>query len=303
MDHNNFHAKSIKRNFNRKFIKLLVRNVTLYIIIRLWLIGADNMKDYMSVGELAKHMNVSVRTLQYYDETGILKPSSMSTGGRRLYENKDMIRLQQIISFKYLGFSLEEIRDHILPLNSPQEVAEALQQQSSILDAQIQQLQKAKQAIDALQNEVQCIQEVNFKKYAQIIELLRMGNKDFWVMKLFNETLSDHVQDRFYDKIELAENIFQTYQEVLEEAVTLTQLNEPYDSEKSQALVKRWWQMILDFTGGDLSLIPELMKFNDQKDLWDQTMADKQKVVDLFLGNALDLYLKNEQIELSKEDA
>lgn len=260
-------------------------------------------KEYMSIGELATCMNVSVRTLQYYDEKNILKPSAMSEGGRRLYLKTDMIRLQQILSFKYLGFSLEEIRDHILPLDNPQDVAHALRQQSAILDEQIQKLQKAKQSIDALHDEVLCMQDTNFKKYAHIIELLRMNNKDYWIMKLFDEALSDHVQQHFSKQPELANKIIRTYKSVLNKAQVLKKNNEPYDSEKSLQLAQEWWQMILDFTEGDLSLLPDLIKFNNQKKNWNEELANIQEDVNSYLGCILEAYFQKEEILFPTEQS
>lgn len=48
------------------------------------------MKELMTVGEIAKKAGVSVRTMQYYDKCGLLKPSSYSEGGNRLYSSKDL---------------------------------------------------------------------------------------------------------------------------------------------------------------------------------------------------------------------
>jgi DNA-binding transcriptional MerR regulator len=59
------------------------------------------------VGEIA---GVSVRTLHHYDEIGLLKPSSHSAAGYRLYVEKDLERLQQVLIFKELGFDLKEIK-------------------------------------------------------------------------------------------------------------------------------------------------------------------------------------------------
>ena len=56
-------------------------------------------KEFLTVGELARLMGTTVRTLQYYDREGILKPSSFSEGGRRLYSAKDVVKLHQILSF------------------------------------------------------------------------------------------------------------------------------------------------------------------------------------------------------------
>jgi len=50
---------------------------------------------FMTVGEVAKKLNTTVRTLQYYDKEGILAPSAESEGGRRLYTDKDIVKLYQ----------------------------------------------------------------------------------------------------------------------------------------------------------------------------------------------------------------
>ena len=53
-------------------------------------------EGFMTVGQLAKKMGVTVRTLQYYDKEGVLSPSAESEGGRRLYTDKDIVLLHQI---------------------------------------------------------------------------------------------------------------------------------------------------------------------------------------------------------------
>ncbi|MGH2559663.1 MAG: MerR family transcriptional regulator [Thermomicrobiales bacterium] len=61
------------------------------------------------VGELARLAGVSVRTLHHYDQIGLLGPSGHSAGGRRLYEETDVLALQQILTLRYLGLPLKEI--------------------------------------------------------------------------------------------------------------------------------------------------------------------------------------------------
>src|SRR6185369_11825018 len=63
------------------------------------------------VGELAKQTGLTIRTLHYYDEIGLLSPSFYTDSGHRQYVRKDLIRLQQIMSLRQLGFSLDEIHD------------------------------------------------------------------------------------------------------------------------------------------------------------------------------------------------
>lgn len=64
----------------------------------------------LQVGELAKQTSVSVRTLHYYDQIGLLVPSHRTEAGYRLYGEADIIRLQQIVSLRQIGFSLEQIQ-------------------------------------------------------------------------------------------------------------------------------------------------------------------------------------------------
>ncbi len=66
------------------------------------------MESY-SVKKLSDLAGVSVRTLHLYDEIGLLKPSVRTAAGYRLYEEKELLRLQQILFYKELDFSLQEI--------------------------------------------------------------------------------------------------------------------------------------------------------------------------------------------------
>ncbi len=64
-----------------------------------------------STGEIAELCGVSVRCVQYYDREGLLKPESLSEGGRRLYGEESLRRLQIICMYKQLGLGLAEIRE------------------------------------------------------------------------------------------------------------------------------------------------------------------------------------------------
>lgn len=68
------------------------------------------MKVY-TIGALAKLAGVSVRTLHYYDELGLLRPSSRTKAGYRQYDQQDLIRLQQIMFYRELDVPLQAIED------------------------------------------------------------------------------------------------------------------------------------------------------------------------------------------------
>ena len=50
----------------------------------------------------------------------------MSEGGRRLYTDKEVVKLHQILSLKHLGFSLDDIKNRLIPLDTPDEIADIL---------------------------------------------------------------------------------------------------------------------------------------------------------------------------------
>ena len=63
-----------------------------------------------SISQVAKLTGVSIRTLQYYDKIGLLKPSELTAAGSRMYDDDALQTLQQILFFRELGFSLKEIK-------------------------------------------------------------------------------------------------------------------------------------------------------------------------------------------------
>jgi DNA-binding transcriptional MerR regulator len=68
------------------------------------------MKRYWKIGDLAKLTGLTVRTLRFYDQIGLLSPSGQTESGHRLYSESNLSRLHQILSLKELGLSLEEIK-------------------------------------------------------------------------------------------------------------------------------------------------------------------------------------------------
>lgn len=85
----------------------------------------------MTVNDVSKLTGVSIRTLQYYDTIGLLKPNGHTEAGYRLYDDTALERLQQILLFKELEFSLKEIKSMI---NAPDfDRNKAMEQQIELL--------------------------------------------------------------------------------------------------------------------------------------------------------------------------
>ena len=86
----------------------------------------------MNISRVAKLTGVTVRTLRYYDEIGLLKPSQVTEAGYRVYDDADLEVLQQILFFRELDFSLEDIRK--IMQNPAYEKESALRKQRELLE-------------------------------------------------------------------------------------------------------------------------------------------------------------------------
>jgi DNA-binding transcriptional MerR regulator len=116
-------------------------DVTLYFIV----LDRGNSLEY-SVKKLADLAGISVRTLHYYDEVGLLKPQSYDENRYRKYGEKELLRLQQILFFRELDFSLDEIKEII---NRPDfDVLNALQTHLKLLTGKIIRLNRLIKTID-----------------------------------------------------------------------------------------------------------------------------------------------------------
>ena len=86
----------------------------------------------MTVHEVSRLTGISIRTLQYYDNIGLLSPSGRSGSGYRLYDDKNLELLQQILLFRELEFPLKEIKQIIK--SSDYDKTGALKQQIKLLE-------------------------------------------------------------------------------------------------------------------------------------------------------------------------
>lgn len=165
------------------------------------------MKKRYTAGELAKIAGVSSRTIRFYDEKGILKPCGYSDGEYRLYDDEAILRLQQILMFKYVGFSLEEISK----LMNPDEKIDV----GSMLDKQIELMSGKRWQIDQIiyaldKAKASCLEDhfdpVHFAAIMQLITKNDMADKRYGFYERFSTRQEEWYQWRF-EQLRLQENM------------------------------------------------------------------------------------------------
>ena len=131
------------------------------------------------------------------------------------------------------------------------------------------------------------MQTVNFKKYADIIVNLQMKNEFYPLIKRFDDDTLDHIRSKF-DK-ESGLDFMDRFNRLSDEIVRLQKENVPPESAKCQQIVKEYWGLIMEFTNGDMSMLPKLMEIGDI-DTAANTWEERQKIINAYLEPALQVY-------------
>ena len=123
-----------------------------------------------SISQVAKLTGVSIRTLQYYDEIGLLKPSKLTAAGYRMYDDNTLQILQQILFFKELGFPLKEIKE-ILEKPDFDRIA-AFKKQKELFLLKRDRLDRLIQLLERLEKGEQCMsfKEFDLSDYINALE-------------------------------------------------------------------------------------------------------------------------------------
>lgn len=195
----------------------------------------------MRISEVAKLTGITVRTLHYYDEIGLLKPSEITEAGYRLYSREDLEILQQILFFRELDFPLSQIKEIMNNPNYDKE--EALKKQKELL---IQQRQRIEGLIKLIEKRIEGDNNMSFKEFDmnEIEENKKKYAKEVkerWgTSKAYEESekkTSSYNKEKWGDINQETSEIFKGFDELR---------NSDPGSEEVQELVRRWQKYITD---------------------------------------------------------
>ncbi|MBA2876668.1 MerR family transcriptional regulator [Thermaerobacillus caldiproteolyticus] len=132
-------------------------------------------RNFYRITEFARKASVSVRTLRYYDKLGLLVPK-YNQSGYRLYTDEALIQLQYILSLKFLGFSLKEIKDFLKA--DAKHLQKRLTQQKAMMKGKITQIEKIIEAIENVENALMS-NKMDYDSIINTIQVIQM--KPEWV--------------------------------------------------------------------------------------------------------------------------
>ena len=216
--------------------------------------------------EFAARAGVTVRTLHHYDRLGLLKPSRRTGAGYRLYGARDFARLQQIVTLKFIGLSLKQIKE--LLAGQEFDLATTLRLQRWILAEQRSRLDRALEAITRAERLTAERGAPDWEAFKQIVEVITMSDMD-WTKKYYSEEAQQKIAARQQtiprEVVEQGQRDWAALIREVEEAVKAG--TDPAGAE-GQALAARWSELIKGFTGGDPEIQQGLNKMYADKANW-----------------------------------
>jgi DNA-binding transcriptional MerR regulator len=205
----------------------------------------------LRVGELAKRTGLTVRTLHHYDEIGLLAPSKRTAAGYRLYGARDVARLQQIVSLRQLGLSLEEIAAFLKrPDASARRVVGML---VTRMRERIERQRELLALLERLEGEWMADREPTIDEFIYSIEAMTMYEKYYTPeqraqLEERRKTIGD----------ERIREVEQAWPKLIAEVRAEVEKGTDPSSERARELAARWISLVAEFTGGDAGIAKSL---------------------------------------------
>jgi MerR family transcriptional regulator, thiopeptide resistance regulator len=207
--------------------------------------------QFWKIGELAEQTGLTVRTLHHYDEIGLLSPSYRTTGDHRLYTADDVAKLQQIVSLKSLGFSLEQIKDALTkPEFAPEKV---LAMQLDHTTKQMKLTQELQERLEGMQRFLQTRGSLTAQEFLDAIKLMQ----DVEGMYTDEEREVIRSQGEKIGKEGII-SVEQEWPQLMAKMKAQLDSGAPANDPETLKLARRWKELVEMFTGGNPEIAAKL---------------------------------------------
>lgn len=241
-------------------------------------------------------VGISVRTLHYYDQIGLLKSDTITTAGYRLYTEKDLEKLQQILFFKELDFSLKEIKNIIE--NPGFDRKHALNNHKNLLLQKKERLEKIINTVEKTINSIEGGKGMNKKEMFDGFDISEIEN---YKSKYAKEVREKYGNSEAYKESEIKtskytkedwNNIRESGNLIFEKLSKL--MDKPKESPEVQAVIEEWRGYI---TNNFYNCTPEIFRSLGQMYVYDERFTnfiDKTKLgLANFFSKAIQIYCDN----------
>lgn len=252
-----------------------------------------------SIGEMAQETGLTVRTLQHYDNIGLLPVTGRTEGGRRYYTEQDLLKLEQIVFYKSIGIQLEEIKEKLVETPSLQALEKTLEEHLILL---IKKMDTIHLAISVAESSLEVVRSGSYPPWEMLANLIRSlddSSLTDWAKYSFDKNLLDALKGRgIGDRLTGTMDIYHDIRQMMIEAMTLGETGCRPDAPAAQSLARRWWEMIMLMTNGDAAAVAAFAKVNRNREDWPEADRKLFAIAEPFIEAALSVYIAVNHIEV-----
>jgi len=223
------------------------------------------------VSEFAQKTGVTVRTLHHYDRLGLLRPSGRTQSGHRLYGERDFARLEQIVTLKFIGLPLSQIKELLDGASGELDLESTLRLQRRLLQEKRRQVEAAIQAIEEAERSLHSGSAPDLAALKKIIEVMERQNSMEWTKKYYSEEAQAKIAERGREWTpEMQAAVEQKWKALISDVEAAIAAKLDPASAKARELAQRWQELIRGFTGGDPQIQQGLNKLYADQQNWPQ---------------------------------
>ena len=250
--------------------------------------------ELISIQELTRETGVTVRTLRYYDQIDLLKPSGKTDGGHRLYSERDVVRLQQILFLKEMGFSLKEITNMLV--TGELNLKGSLEKQLRFVQEEQKKFNRMERVLQAVVYSVDVEGELDWKVMFELIQLSKQSPR---IREIFqNEVFSKEEQDLLHNLPNMSEedpNVLE-WVDLLKQLRNFMKDGKEASCDEVQEATKKLMQKCLEMANGDEAFLDKLWEVRKSKeDSQKMSMYPIEEELLVYMDEAFRIYDERER--------
>lgn len=251
-------------------------------------------KKQISTGEVAKISGLTIRTLQHYDNIGVLPASGRTEGGRRFYTESDMIKLEHIIFYRGLGFSLDQIKRILVEPKTDKNAAELLSVQKVMLYNQIYNIQNSIAAIEASQEIINAGKTPPWTLLATFMQSLGRVDLSMWENYEFSDEQTEVFREHFQTLNDVMD-FYNTWKRLSIKSAAFSEAGIKPGETIAQTLAMEWAEMVQKVTGGNPNHEQAYLAVDNQREVWNPAERELIEKAEPFLEETLSIYYQKQE--------
>lgn len=250
--------------------------------------------ELISIQELTRETGITVRTLRYYDQIDLLKPSGKTDGGHRLYSERDVVRLQQILFLKEMGFSLKEVANMLV--TGELNLKGSLEKQLRFVQEEQKKFNRMERVLQAVVYSVDVEGELDWKVMFELIQLSKQSPR---IREIFqNEVFSKEEQDLLHNLPNMSEedpNVLE-WVDLLKQLRNFMKDGKEASCDEVQEATKKLMQKCLEMANGDEAFLDKLWEVRKSKeDSQKMSMYPIEEELLVYMDEAFRIYDERER--------